>query len=240
MRVKTSTHINRPISLFSWYNRPSTGKTIRARTQRLHRSRERQPETVRHACKESEIDEGHHTTMGVIQGKLGWAGCGDTEFPTEGQTPRWRAGADSCCNRCTVFLCQGWNLFSSHYRGPGTKTLWKRKFVWAQMTVFSISLEPVPCKAQSSAQGTCWQALTLGSRTAKWKKLRIGASEAIPAMFTSNHSLWVHHPEHQAAIWGDPGRNISLWSPQTSREPPRTILIWTLTTILISICNLIL
>lgn len=203
MRVKTDNHINRPIWILSWYryNRPSAGKITQSKSSEgyteVGRDSLRQWGILARSQKETSDTS---TMMGVIKGKLGWVGCGDTEFPTEGQTPRWRAGGDSCCNRCSVFLCQGWNLFSSHYRGPSTKTLWNRKFVWAQMTVFSISLEPVPCQAQSSAQGTCWQALTLGSTTAKWKKLGIGA---IPAMFTSNHSLWVHHPEYQAAIWGD-------------------------------------
>lgn len=173
MRVKTNAHLNRPISLFSWYNRPLTGKTTQSKnseaTQELGETAW-QCDILAGSQKQKRDIENHN---GSHKGKLGWAGCG-TEFPTEGQTPRWRREVTHAVTAgFPVFLCQGWNLFSSHYRGPGTETLWKRKVFWAQMTVFSISLEPIPCKAQSSAQGTCWQALTLGSTTAKWKKLRM-------------------------------------------------------------------
>lgn len=157
-----------------------------------------------------------------------------TQFPVEGRL-QGREHEGTCA--ATTVLCVPVlepKLFSSGHCGPGTKTLWNIPFFWTRMIVFSISLELIPWTAQPSAQGTCWQALTLAAQQSNGK-----SSGLVPRRPFLSYSLQIILSTSPWAssyqLSGSKQKHKPIKSPDKSGIS--SILTWTLTTLSQHLCS---
>lgn len=171
MRVKTNAHINRPISLFSWYNRP-TGRTTQSKNSEATRKLGEtawDSETFLQGVRNRRGTP--RTTMGVI-GEAGLSWVWGQSFQLRG---RLRGGGREVTHAVTAALCSCARAETVFLTLPWTRrwdTPKKKVFLSSDDCIFN---QPRANSLQSTvfSPGNSWQALTLGSTTAKWRKLRM-------------------------------------------------------------------